>query len=378
MYKIGIILSFLLAPFLCKAYAPFSILSGAPDTKSRILFNQIPPFWTQDGLGNCPSAAAAAYLDMMNCKAENKDPNVNTCEELSEADAFSRLATGKFAGITKDGTTEKDYSGILPKIGANPTNILKNIIYDGLCAPTQQCASLDKALVNFTDADSYTQAKKAIFDKLQKKHADLKKDCESCAITLTGQDSQEIENLTKSLDLKQPNVDVLKAFSELTYSQFLEKILMPQSCDSLKLSRCYDGNPNVSIEQFPKNKLEINKSSREILMGKIKNKLSNNTPVILNNICTKKNGKCTDNNDPDLHTLIITGYQKICGSNGCRDSLRVFNSNGAKWQEIYGKGWLDAEGLLDSTDYAAGALTWVEEKKGKTSASNKKQSTDIL
>jgi|GEM_PF-3778108 hypothetical protein len=370
MLKYGTLFLGLMMPLFCVAYAPFSVVSPnyQTDQKSQITFNKIPPFYSQDGLGNCFSATTAAYVDMLNCKAENENPNVNNCQNLNPADTLSRLATGKFAGSKKGATKEEDYSGLLPTDGANPITNLENIIYDKICPPSQACASLDKSLTNFSDSGKYAEAKAAIFDQLKQKHQSITKGCIDCTVTMTARDEEEIKSLTNQLELKN-NVNVLQAFTNSSYSQFLEKILMPNKCNQKSSEwRCYDGPENVKVEAFPINNEKPGKEALNKTIVKIKDILKKDTPVILNNICTKPSGKC-ETKDPALHTLIITGYRKVCGPTGCKDSLRVYNSWGTSWQQQHADGWLDADSLLDSTSYKAGILTWVQDTGNKATAS---------
>jgi hypothetical protein len=339
---------------------PNSTIKGTPT-----VYDNMPPYKTQDGFGICFGSVGGAYLDMLNCKY-NK---AYDCKNLPDSKSFSRIAIGKYAAIMPSNTLPSQYKGIYPESARNATNILSNVIVDKLSAPSEQCASLEKALANFQDNDSYTMSSQILFSKLESKYYEFqkKRPCPTCEVTMTAQDTEDMKLFESSFNLKQNNVDLLKAFSEKTYGEFLEKLLIP-NCNRSSQRVVYDGPPNIEVKDFPGKNLNTN---YEAVIAEIKNKLEKKTPVILNDLCDDENydttkgciGDTKKKIAPKLHTLIISGYRMVCPPKGeCFASVKVYNSYGATWQQSHDDGWVDARTLLDRTGYKSDVLTWAEEK----------------
>lgn len=337
----------------------------------------IPPSSTQDGLGNCFSSTGAAYLDMLNCKARRAKDSKFDCSTLDPKDSFSRLATGKFGRYMPTAADISKYPGIYSKEdGRNATNVIVNVISDGLSAPSQACASIEKSLINFQDTDDYLKASQELFRRLELRY-EIKK-CPECAVTMAGQDqrseAEDLKYFTSQLKVSQE--ELLSAFAKDTYGEFLEKLLIP-NCNNPAKRVMYDGPKNIEIVNFPE-KNAPGKTNYSAVIKEITNSLKTKTPVILNNICTdepfitEKGCSKPGANSDNKHTLIITGYRKICGKDGCRGSIRVYNSYGESWQQKYK--WIDAEAIIDRTGYQPATLTYIKEGSGNT-AQNKSKSS---
>lgn len=357
--------------------------TGALQTEALLPRYLIPPNTTQDGFGNCFASAGATYLDILNCKANRAKDDKFDCGKLDPKDSFSRLATGKFGRYMPKAADETKYPGIYAKEGGrNATNILVNVINDGLSAPSQDCASIEKSLVNFQDTKSYLHASEELFRRLELRY-NIKK-CPSCAVSLAGEDqkSEKEDLIYFSSSLKVSQDEILKAFANETYGEFLEQLLIP-NCNHPNKRVMYDGPKNIEIVSFP-GKVGFKEDKYKTIADEIVKTLKTQTPLILNNICadepydTAKGCTNAGTNEARLHTLIITGYRHICTTDKkpiCRDSVRVLNSYGESWQKDNSDGWVDAQALIDRTGYPEKTLTYVKEGVGNNTANNKSKSS---
>ena len=66
--------------------------------------------------------------------------------------------------------------------------------------------------------------------------------------------------------------------------------------------------------------------------------------------------------EPYGHSVVISGYRKVCHGQHCKDSLKVINSWGEDWQVSNDNGWLDANNLLDRSLYTPQAIAWLEKE----------------
>jgi hypothetical protein len=267
----------------------------------------------------------------------------------------------------------------------NAIQIIENVMRDKKASvSSEKCVSLDKILTVTGDSTEAFEKQVQAWDKLKHLYDKKKKTCATCEVTLTSTEQNEI---THNFNIQNNEADILKAFAEDTYSKFLERLLIPKECQEKANTVTFKKAGSTKMTILDENESEENlaKESSDTKYKKalkaIKDNLSSknpsgSTPVLIQSICMNdkydlKKG-CID--DPktkapaSYHALVVTGYRRICSEtnkNDCRDSIRVFNSWGAQWQQETDGGWVDAKDLLDRTGYIPGCMAWVENKTTK-------------
>lgn len=341
----------------------------------------MPPVQSQDSLGLCYSYSAGALLDAANCKTGKKD-----CRSLSPKESFSRLDLAKYGNeVPDDYQSRSQYkSGIAD--GGSAINILNNIIHRDALTVNEDCASLDKTLSSFGDNEKLWEAQEKAWAKLKSTYSTYKSKEKVCATCATDFFATAVDDIRQDFNLKASNTEILKAFSQDSYERFLDQMMIPPSCVKKANMVNLIGNDHLDLQVFP----EVNGgfSNYDIFVQKIKEVLSGQTPVLLEGLCLESNfnlankqqliknnlekarksksvapsqGTCTAG-----HSVVITGYRKICKKNNptdCRIALKVHNSWGQGWQQANNDGWVDGKTLLDRTSYQEQSLAWLKDTK---------------
>lgn len=347
-----------------------------------IVVNEMPPYKSQDTIGNCSFECASLLLNKAICDHEKKDCSSLGPEQQVSSAAMSGL--GKERGLNffngdnsynalvgareidtdyEGYITEKCFSlnGILGKIGGAGSEVTNKIQLEKL--RTDQGNAWNKL---------YT-----IYHKAKTTQGNFCLDCE-----LT-------KDLSQALNLNIENAKKLKNMSEITYAMFLSKVLRPGKCpeNEMLLVENFQWNPKT----FPR---EPQKVTNEMLEENIGNQLSQKRPLCVS-ICNLPNAPKYGSNcslkiekNSDLgktycsvkdfenitsntcevefgHTLAITGQRKACKSKTeCKTEYRVQNSQGKSWQDANNDGWVDGEDLMKRMNYKDGRLgitTWIEQ-----------------
>lgn len=314
------------------------------------------PVRSQDSLGICYSFVAGTIIDTVRCKIKNTD-----CSKLPPEQKASVLDIARF-GITSNrdplvstGETHFDFKGIYegghPALILNRLNRSKSYVSEK-CAPFDQIVNKsDSHLRNLEMLEASWRRLQSTFNGYKSKE----KDCPSCAADFA---STAIDEIRQDFELKSSNTQILKAFAEESYSKFLDKLLVPEECQTnwrkmLRYPYSFDA------EHFPK---EDKKSYYEETMAKIKDVLKMDLPMGLS-FCMD-NGASSLSKCKNGHGVVITGYRKFCkGPNSCREALKVQNSWGSQWQKDNDDGWVDAKVILDRSGYEKASLTWMQPQR---------------
>ncbi len=346
-----------------------------------------PRSYSQDAFGNCYAVSTAYVLDATNCRTQgDKD-----CRKLGDQFSFSRFDIARFGNSLASRPEYRDfYPGISE--GGSPKAILHNIVKMRGNVASQKCSAIEKILTNFSDKESMQKAQARKWLKLKNAYEtfqDQKKKCESCALNFA---STAMEDISKDFNIQKDNAEVLKLFGEKTYDIFLDKLFVPEECSGPKNSVRLEDADKLEIGAFPPDTLK--NSNFDDSINAIKNALSKSYPVLVSNVCLGENfnieatqkqalalkkqaiegrsasmrsGEKNQGFCPDAHSVVISGYRKICKKHAtpedCRHSLKIENSWGEEWQKSNNDGWVDAQIFMDRTAYLGQNLLWIEDKQ---------------
>jgi hypothetical protein len=184
--------------------------------------------------------------------------------------------------------------------------------------------------------------------------------------------------------MKVDESSVRAALQMKNFQEFMFK-LMFRDCERVKFSQAplFKQFPDIPREFFssPRDKIAmafgqstrdeiyylengkkviIERLTRELLLGKIKETLNMHYPLMLDNLCIRRS-----TNDLCLakHSVIIKGQKEVCDAKVCKDFLMLQNSWGDGWQSDYDGGWVEAKSLLANVDtdtIRPGILSWYE------------------
>ncbi|MBD8081304.1 hypothetical protein [Chryseobacterium caseinilyticum] len=132
----------------------------------------------------------------------------------------------------------------------------------------------------------------------------------------------------------------------------MKKALSKDSYDKFLYSLFFDGcsmenfPSGFSAVAFPLDQPNINPANvkEQVIKG-----LKQGRPVLFPYLCISGNtgDKCNEG-----HSLVISGYKKVCESDkntNCKDVFKLHNSWGAEWQKVNNDGWVDADALTKNT-----------------------------
>lgn len=358
---------------------------------TEITLKNLPPVLSQDSLGLCYSYTAAVVLNYTNCKVQNENnqrknkPERIDCTKLPDSDAFSPLALARYSKETNE-----NFRGISE--GGSPSAILEWIAVHGENGvPSEACMSLDKVLAKVGGAQGHElpQQKKLFQDLKQrydKYHTDIVKDRikrlrpsqedliekqvndrksdpnAPCVVCDFFSSLSNDEKLAGQIELSKDNTRLLRAFGEETYEKFFDRIISPPECARAKNQAFFEAGDQVfAIHSFPENKsLEKDRNRYSKTVAQIKKVLATGAMPLIGGICIGEqvNGKCSV-----MHSAAITGMKTLCdGAGNCHEAIRLQNSYGKSWQDVYNGGWVLAKDLLDSTGYEEQTISWLSHK----------------
>ncbi len=377
-------------------YVAFSKIDPSfTETKDLKEVTNLPQTLSQDSLGICAAFAAGYILDATNCRTQKvqnpktKQLEEQDCSKLNPQKAFSRIDLARYSQEIPEKTQFRSYYNKIVE-GGSTNAILENIFRKERETVSHECSSIDKILKTFGDDKSLEEAQigswrnlKRTYDKLQGKAK-----CTSCELDLVSTARSE---LSQDFSINKSNTEILNAFAEDTYDKFLAKILIPDSCTKADLMVNLNDTDKLSLKSFPPNELATTDYDNSIKT--IKEVLNKRVPIAVNNVClgddfnekatqrkaelihkqgsrirsttslstTQENFACSK-----PHSVVISGYRKICKDatkeDTCRETLKIQNSWGETWQKEHNDGWVDARSFMDRTAYLGQNLTWIEDK----------------
>lgn len=318
----------------------------------------MPRVRSQDSMPICSSMASATIAQFQICKSL-RIANCSRVDRENEVSPFSTLAwthTNTGQGVPE--LQNHENIQMYGKTQGAAVDALRNAKKDALfvsdsCFPLDQFAN-EYEVGDDPDKNRENEIKvQNIFDKIAenyKKYQARNKTegqfCEECA-AISGAALKL--RITSTADEIKAHMDDSKG---LNASQFLY---------NLTLGMCKDGvaiEPSPKFEMFPTDfkkakKLATKNGSKEVpdfnynaLIKKIKTVLSSKNPVAFDGVCLKYEGnKCVTG-----HSVVISGYRKVCKDSSCgtecRDIIKVQNSWGEDWQKRNNDGWVDAKTLM--------------------------------
>jgi hypothetical protein len=215
-----------------------------------------------------------------------------------------------------------------------------------------------------------------MWERLRQLQKQYKKGCKTCEAEM----ATAIDTFRKDFEIKASSQEILAAFGQDSFAMFLDKMLIPEHCREKQLSSI---KPGYKVATFPKEKLPPGEESYNATLEQIKSVLgTQKVPIGLSfcaqagkltkksmDDCRPKDEKGTTSVAGGTHSLVISGYRKVCKkgkpetSDNCYDAVQVQNSWGIDWQQSNQDGWVDAKELLQRSFYEPAALTWLESKK---------------
>lgn len=328
---------------------------------SVIEIKNMPVVRSQDSIGLCFAFEAAGAIDAANCKARNWD-----CSQLDDNRRVSSLDLAHYSGSyqqSKDHISpdEKDLS---QTEGGNATLAVNEALFGTGSFIRESCAPFDQLVAKQGTAEQVVALQTASWENLKNLYIQIHKkvgNCETCALNYqaTGEETTKLKDIEDDFKLQRDNADLLRAFAAGTYSEFLNKILVPEKCkQSARNHLLLTGQ--WSLEYFPKEKKDENYNA---FLSKVKGVLKMGNPIMVNNFCAQDKAPNSAKDCADYqHGFLISGYRKVCDSkNQCRDAVKVHNSWGQNWQDHNDDGWVDAKELFNRTYYQHATLGWLEQ-----------------
>ncbi len=300
---------------------------------SLIEINNLPVLHPQDGLPTCCSHAAVTLWTQTACRI---NPKLD-CAKLTASQIPSALSLAALA--------EEGPAVVLKK--NNPLSIeqlhgLKYILDQASVSAmvfADSCFPFDQFVARFNKGDKYEKARasREVFIKLKKEYEKTKLEATYSCIECLNKELQEDFGI--SADIQK----ITEALKEQNFDRFLHKILLGSCAYFIKFR-----SPNYRLwpEAKTKEPIEI-----DATILKIKELLNQKMAVGMD-VCPYETPKGnTQSCRGGSHCLVVTGYQKVCKSNGdCRELFQVQNSWGLDWQRENNNGWIDAETLLNHSD----------------------------
>lgn len=361
LYTFKIVLLLLFFGGECFATNAFRVNSSAEGMSRRneVEIENMPRITSQDGLGICYAHVAATVLQAENCRILNQD-----CTSLSPSQCFSPLDMARFKapepGLLPN--NRSTYDGLHVDGGDSNHALIIGGLTVGRIA-SEECVSIDKILANYDDREEATQLQAQIWERLRKQYDEAKKlargvdpNCESCLADIyTTAAAKAQDELGRDLNFAVSNISLARAFARNTFSEFLDRAIGANRCDSSQLLNFAD--PKRKYETYPND----DKATPEMIKNKIRDVLKTGRPVSYGNLCLgdEAPASCKDNNG---HAIVVAGYREICNNRGsCRTEFKVINSWGKSWQDRNNAGWVDGDNLLKHTHISQNTLGYFKD-----------------
>ncbi len=331
--------------------------------ESTVQVTNMPKVRSQDSFGICYAAVAALLVDEANCVQSGNA----SCATAPDSQRVSALDVTRYSRAPEegaDGEMWRDYKGL--NEGGMPVFTLLNI-NKAKDAVSEQCAPTDQIVARAGSEQAAQDLEIAMWKSLKDSYESFRKknaECTECGLEYATAKANDIK---QNYNLKASNKEILDAFSQESYSLFLDKLLIPKECR--KMSDMISLEGKWAVKSFP---MEGEKGDYKSSINKVKEVLTQKRPLALSfcaqdPLSVKSNKACGEIKDASGnvsgagHAVVIKGYREICNSKGvCRQELQVQNSWGEGWQKSNDDGWVDAKELLDRTFYETYALNWLQ------------------
>jgi len=344
-----------------------------PKPGTEISIKGMPATQQQPSLGICYAYTASVLIDKAYCD----EKNIADCGNAPAASKTSPLDLARFSRKLSDDvdfTDRFNYEGI--KEGGDVATTLQNALATSTIVKSS-CADPSWFLSNKTDPVVAQKEELEVWSSLKsfyKQYREQKKSCGQCAERTAEELSRKIKEMSGFKRDDYVLEDLRAAFKEKSYDIFLDKVLIPDRCWDLK--NMTSGSQHTRLRIFPEHPKaadgsvvflegddEVNFTSYDELLAKIKSVLAAGSPLGIG-LCLQPEftAKTRKQCEPYGHSVVISGYRKVCHGQHCKDSLKVINSWGEDWQVSNDNGWLDANNLLDRSLYTPQAIAWLEKE----------------
>ncbi len=341
----------LLLIFTSHAYSfeyPYNTLDKSFITtpNTEILVPNLTPIKAQDGVGVCYGFTATTLLEHYRCRELNLDCS-KPSEVLSSLDVTSYYGEKKNS-LKQGGTVFSS----LTRISAKTTTIAREecIPFNSMVHQMQNVRGTKK---NEEVGWRYLELKWQEYKGINK----AANDCVTCLAT----------DIKKNIaGIKTPAEQISEAFSTSSdLEEFLYKSILPKECLEKDKAAFMPPFTPKSFPDLNREQTAIEDISEAILVKKVTDLLSAQTPVEMG-ICADKKWSpdCEDN---EGHSITLVGIKEACGKTPkeCRKMVLVRNSYGKNWQDRTNGGWIDLEEVVKSslalTKFRN--ITWIEKAK---------------
>ena len=309
------------------AAAPFKPKIVYDEIKDSKIIENMPAIITQDDLGDCRASSLTTIMQKHSCdKWKDKIPDCKNPPPRFNISSFGMMVYTNKDPI-QDETLQpfqeiaRNMYTIIEDIAKYPTFILDS------CKPFTNLVnnfSL-KGAKGLKDRDQFfAYLQKLYKSNKAKTEADIA-DCPEC-----------LNEIAKATGMNANLFNLKKALSKENYDKFLYTLFF-DGCDFKSFAGGFEpyGFPGDATNATP---LEV---KNKIIEGLRKNK-----PVLFPKLCMTVDAKnaCTSG-----HSIVISGYKKVCSGSVCKDVFKVQNSWGESWQKANNDGWVDADILVNNT-----------------------------
>lgn len=332
-------------------FVPATCESGSANVSDLKEIQNMPPIKTQDTMGDCRAFSLATVIQKFVCdNSKNDDGSKMNCTNPSNTKEKEKQIS-YFGMMIYTNSNQANLKTLQPDqdIQLTAESVIKKITDDGEGFVLDSCKPFDKFANNFSFENNYKDKRAEKFLKYtQDLYNNRKKATEATAVEDCPDCLKQLSNMT---GLDENVLNLKQALSKKSYDEFLYTLLFAD-CKLKGVSR---GFRQV---YYPQNNESL---SNEDLKNKIKQGLSADRPILYPYLCAETvNGKCKGN-----HSIVISGYKKVCCGGKCTDAFKVHNSWGQEWQDRNNGGWVFADHLLDQTTkvdkkFQKASVIWLE------------------
>ncbi len=317
---------------------------------SKVEIPNMPRIRSQDHLGICHAFSAATLAQKYYCDLQK----IQNCAEIPPDKEISPLSVLSFQYL--DENKKKENIAIndrsLRLIGGSSFLNLWNS-QDSFSFFQEACFPFDQFVEKFGQSKEMMDAtisRLERFYKTNKKSTTESDAVESCPACLEEEKKLVAELFPDEKYKKKLEFGLTKS----TFYEFLYETLFAAGCKKINM-------PSPKVNIYPEKDQE---STSAELKTKIKQVLGTGVPLQIASVCSKNEATC------DKHGFVLSGYKKVCKSNGeCLDMVKAHNSYGKEWQIKANEGWIVFDELIKHTSNRNGpkhldaSISWLTEKK---------------
>jgi hypothetical protein len=326
--------------------------------ESNVEIQDIPQTVSQ-AIGFCDAAVAATLMEKDSCRIRKI-----ICSNLTADQRISLLYLMRFNHAIEsesDRAIRENYDKINVGAPGSAAVIMANFVASSNRAVKESCAPFDAFVSKDKTVDEQVKTELDMWEHLKNVYLKSKDGSEKCLLCLATATATELHEKYKS---KVTNAEVLAAFGEKTYEEFLARVLVPEECMSPTKQLLW--RPSGAFRKWPANQSEM---KIETAFEKIQTNLKKGQIMGLQEICLDKqytNGSCKSK-----HHVVVNGFcPKMCDKNNptnCKkNAVKIQNSWGQTWQDENHDGWVEGETLLKRTDFKnaeKATLFWIEDNQ---------------